>query len=461
MTSKTHYSGDLPSPLPTDGKTSSSSSSRRVDDDGADDMSDLPILIIGAGLAGLTLARSLAKSQIPAIVFEASAKGRAGGHGLSLQPRTYHPLCELLGTPKKDFVKALAVDSALGGTGRIYEPKTLSAAPSNLSRPPPTDSSMRVNKRRLVHLLADEKELDIRWNHRLVSVDHANASAAAQASNGSSDSCPVAVFENGERVKGRWLFGADGVHSKSRFVKDAKRWVKPIVAINGQRKFTREDYDSLLAPHMRDSAKIYHFHDKATLELAINDSTPNSVTISHTYLRPARIAKGEDARAVGVDAERDAICTNDKSTGSQKKYDDPLFVPFRETGEAKDIPQAYFDELRQLGDLPSPYKELFDADKVKEDRLNNWLLRYFQLSEGEEAQYREKKVTILGDAARAMPIVAGYGGNDAILTALAMGKNIADAGSEKDLDKVTDELKFLGDDQERCLRNLEALCKKI
>lgn len=192
----------------------------------------------------------------------------------------------------------------------------------------------------------------------------------------------------------------------ARFIKDAKRWVKPIVAINGQRKLSRKEFQELVAPHMQDSAKIYHFHSKATLELAINDSTEDSVTISHTYLRPARVAnKGEDPRATGLEAGKDAICINDRSVGSQKQYDDPLFKPYRETGEAKDIPQDYFEELRQLEDLPSPYKELFDAEKVKEDRLNNWLLRYYDLSSDETRRYEEKKVTILGDAARGMPIV--------------------------------------------------------
>lgn len=143
---------------------------------------------------------------------------------MSLQPRTYHPLCELLGVQKADFVKALAVDAPIGGNGKICEPKPLTAAPANLTRPSPGESSMRVNKRRLVHLLADEKDLDIRWTHRLVSIDsqasRGSTTSSSSSDSGSSgsqnDSLPVAVFENGERVKGRWLFGADGVHSKGK-----------------------------------------------------------------------------------------------------------------------------------------------------------------------------------------------------------------------------------------------------
>lgn len=48
-----------------------------------------PILIIGAGLSGLTVSRILTNASIPNIVFEASTPDRSQGYAISLRDWGY------------------------------------------------------------------------------------------------------------------------------------------------------------------------------------------------------------------------------------------------------------------------------------------------------------------------------------------------------------------------------------
>ena len=54
-----------------------------------------PILVVGAGLAGLSLARSLASYGVPAIVFDGAPETRRQGFGIMLRNWGYGPLLEL------------------------------------------------------------------------------------------------------------------------------------------------------------------------------------------------------------------------------------------------------------------------------------------------------------------------------------------------------------------------------
>lgn len=77
-----------------------------------------PILIIGAGLAGVTLARILTAHGIPNIVFEASGPERSQGFAISLRKWAYEPLLASLGhLPVRQLTRAVALDRARGGHG--------------------------------------------------------------------------------------------------------------------------------------------------------------------------------------------------------------------------------------------------------------------------------------------------------------------------------------------------------
>lgn len=143
------------------------------------------------------MARSLLKSNIPAIVFDSAVQGRSPGYGLVLQQKAYKPLLSLLNLEEAAFRKSLAVDAALGGTGSVSGERAKYAQPNT------TDSKTlaRLNRRRLRDLLAEGVE--VRWEHKLKRVETADGSVRAE-------------FENGDTVDGSLLVAADGVHSSSK-----------------------------------------------------------------------------------------------------------------------------------------------------------------------------------------------------------------------------------------------------
>ena len=74
-----------------------------------------PIHIIGAGVAGLTLARCLKNKGIAAIVFEKNPSAAHHNHGISLQPRAWKALLKMLQIDEGTFVKRVAVDGMING----------------------------------------------------------------------------------------------------------------------------------------------------------------------------------------------------------------------------------------------------------------------------------------------------------------------------------------------------------
>jgi 2-polyprenyl-6-methoxyphenol hydroxylase-like FAD-dependent oxidoreductase len=90
--------------------------------------------IVGAGIAGLTLARSLKKRGIPSVVFERNSSPARHGHGITLQPWACQALQRVLDIDESTFYQRVAVDSLVGGRGYVYEkypvsPGTQSLAP--------------------------------------------------------------------------------------------------------------------------------------------------------------------------------------------------------------------------------------------------------------------------------------------------------------------------------------------
>src|ERR1700753_2086065 len=106
----------------------------------------LPVLIIGAGISGLSLARLLKKYAIPSIVFESTSKLSRQGYGLTARAWAYEPLLSKLGLSADEFKAHVATDSASGGRGKfdrtLYElstGNTLLAAPETNTNSPESD----------------------------------------------------------------------------------------------------------------------------------------------------------------------------------------------------------------------------------------------------------------------------------------------------------------------------------
>lgn len=175
----------------------------------ADPTAPAPILIIGAGIAGLSTARLLAQHRIPAIVFEQSSPERSQGYGITVRDWAFKPLLADLGAGSvRELERAVAVDRGLGGCGWIDLSLRDNSTGVTLMAPEPpkpgeTDQTLfRANRTALRSWLS--KGVDLRYEHRLSSFEGGPGDVKA-------------VFENGVEVRGSLIIAADGLHSTGTF----------------------------------------------------------------------------------------------------------------------------------------------------------------------------------------------------------------------------------------------------
>ncbi len=178
------------------------------------DSNQPPILIVGAGLAGLSLAAILQKNNIPYFVFESSPRMRTQGHGLTLHPWAYLPLSQALDIDPGQLGSAVATDSAIGGRGVIdpqvhdvYSGRVMESGSETLASDTFNHAqSFRARKSAIGEFLL--KRIDpskMFWEWKLKTCDIR-------------DGCVIAGFDNGESMTGRLLVAADGLHSAGMMV---------------------------------------------------------------------------------------------------------------------------------------------------------------------------------------------------------------------------------------------------
>jgi 2-polyprenyl-6-methoxyphenol hydroxylase-like FAD-dependent oxidoreductase len=166
-----------------------------------------PVLIIGAGIAGLALARVLQGKGISVDVYESSPRDASQGYGITLRSWAYGPLIEQLHVPFEDFCSAVATDGAVGGRGDINPTlhDALTGQPLVQAAPAKTGSPggglFRANRNRLRTFLL--QGVNCHFEHSLASLDAAGEGNLV-----------TARFSNGVVATGCVLIGADGVFSK-------------------------------------------------------------------------------------------------------------------------------------------------------------------------------------------------------------------------------------------------------
>ena len=168
-----------------------------------------PVLIIGAGVAGLSLAAILQQNSIPYLVFESSPPTRMQRHGITLYPWAYLPLCQALGIKPERLRSAVATDSAIGGMGTVdLMMRDIHAGGSlqhkletSIPEPHEVTESFRANKSAMREFFMERIDTTkLFWEWKLKSI-------------GNDDGCIAAEFEGREATKGRLLVAADGLQS--------------------------------------------------------------------------------------------------------------------------------------------------------------------------------------------------------------------------------------------------------
>lgn len=337
-----------------------------------------PVHIIGAGIGGLTLGRCLLKHGVPAVLYERMPLNPRHGYGVTLHASSYMPLLDILGLDEFTFRRQIAVDGSLGGNGNI-EPKSMVYAGKVNS------TSFRANRNKFEKLLREG--LDIQWRHFLEKVEETSSGMAL-------------CLQNGQRIESSCVVGADGPHSNTRksLSPSTPFGILPYVVFNGKRRVKRAVFDSIYAPAFKGSNVLEMKLDGLVLNVSVKEQQADVVSVSWIFSRPAR--------------------------GST----DPLHKPNRPVSGATDIPDEFFDEVDALSGLSQPFKEVFDAEKLRMERVLHWLMRTVLVKQQDLHAFAKKGIFFMGDSVHAEPILGGEGANNAIVDGIELAKCISASG---------------------------------
>lgn len=341
-------------------------------------MSQQPISIIGAGIGGLTLARCLRNHGISSILYEKMSSAPRHHYGITLHASSYRPLLGVLNSDETTFRRRVAVDGAIGGTGHI-NPQTMMSPSAVKPR------SFRAHRGRLEQLLREG--LDIKWEQAVQQVEQ-------------TPSGTVLHFQDGWEVETGCVIGADGPHSRMRqcLLPETALDVLPIVAYNGKRRVGGEMFDAVYAPFMKGSNVLETRLKDSVMNVSINERKDESVDISWTYSRPAH------------------------------GPDDPLHRPNRSNAEATSIPNDFYAEISALTHLENPFKNVFDVEKIRQDRVLHWLMRTGLVNLRDIQALAQRGILFIGDAVHAEPILGGEGANVAMVDGCELADFIASSG---------------------------------
>ncbi|KAI1079861.1 FAD-dependent monooxygenase [Whalleya microplaca] len=352
-----------------------------------------PILIIGAGISGLAIARQLSNHGIPNIVFEASGPDRSQGFAISLREWGYEALLSALGDlPVRSLTRRVAPDRHLGGSGWIDQALRDNTT-SELLVAPEQDSKqniIRANRNALREWLKDcgEVELDVRHEHKLTSFRGEIGNVTAE-------------FENGARYDGSLLVAADGVHSRVRslILPEVKVETVPVVVFHGEFSLTKDEFDTTIKPLAGESNILAGVGDGFNTPITICDIDPHHAHLDWSYSRPLN---GDD---------------------------DPLFWRDITPEQARQVPQALIDEIASRN-LAPPWSQFLNADAIGSHRVFNWLSRCVSISRGDLGVGIKNGVVFVGDSWHAMPIFGGEGGNHALLDTIELSQTLVDYGND-------------------------------
>ncbi|KAI0916953.1 hypothetical protein AcW2_007211 [Taiwanofungus camphoratus] len=333
-----------------------------------------PILIVGAGVAGLTLAQSLRQRSVPFLIFErdASPTSRDQGWGLTL----HRVLADFLASLPEDIrtdVLSCQVDPAMWENDVdlfVYLNAATMQPDSSFEGPlVGIAKRIRVQREKLRRILM--KDLNILWSKRLESFTIV-------------DSGVVAKFGDGTSYEGSILVGADGSHSRVRRSIASEPDLNPLrVSLLG----TTVELD----------------HEQATPLLAIS---PLSIL-------------GKDPKT-GTFV---FIALFDKSPASDPAdirytYQLSISYPDRDvsTDPSDDSAQELLAKLQSLAQvlhptLRQPFNLLSADAKVVPINITDWVPTSWD---------GQGKVTLIGDAAHSMTMFRGDGANQSIADALEL-----------------------------------------
>lgn len=342
------------------------------------------ILIIGAGLGGLALAQGLVQAGFDVTVFERdeSSTSRAQGYRISIRSLGMRALAALLPSEKMSRLSTAKIrDVGDGFTCANEKMKPFFTIPQG------QDAAVQFLRSELRSLL--QEGINIQWNKRLVTFED-------------KDEQVIAHFEDGSCANGDLLVGCDGSGS-----------------------IVRELLPSKYGNNLRSIPKIID-SNRAIFGGQI-DRTPE-----WDQLLP--LNKSGLVRFLGPHSHYMGVCFSERADRSPT-----VFWAFSEEIEEPNAPWYQFDqELESRKRILEHCKELMEGEpwheNLKKLVLNTpietimapWLVRTTQFpSFNRFPMVPTGRVTLLGDAAHAMPTEKGLGGNNVLEDARLLSSLLA------------------------------------
>lgn len=330
-----------------------------------------PVIIVGAGVSGLTLAQACRKNNIPYRIFERdeSATHRNAGWGLTIHWAlpTFKDLVpeDLVSRLPECYVNRGAVEAGEKGSFTFFD---LSTGESRWQVP--AAERIRVSREKLRALLLDG--LDVEWSKNLQSADV-------------TDGAVKATFSDGTSCTGSILVGCDGANSAVR------RLLHP------------DDYQNKQLPIRLLGATAHYTEPQIT---AIRNLDPfflqGTDPKTDSYLWFSFLETPSDGREDGT--YKCQIITSWPYRENWLGRVDPTECPNTRTGQLflmQNLSESWAEPFRSLvQDMPR------DTD-IRPIELADWLPRPSKGFGG--------RVVLVGDAAATMVMYRGEGANHSII----------------------------------------------
>ncbi|APA06632.1 predicted protein [Sclerotinia sclerotiorum 1980 UF-70] len=341
-----------------------------------------PIRILGSGLSALTLACSLRKKHIPFQIYTRDTRPQSfwdrHDYSLLLSGRSIRALRRLLCIGEDVFQRTLLVP---------------------LTTPFPSKSrelvKIRIHRGKLEYLLRQAFEKEIEWECEIKVESEASG-------------LPRLIFPSHvDKLEGSITFDCMGAHSPIKYA-EVSHTILPVVVFRGQMFLSKSSWDRKFRHWFpNNTSQIREQFDKTILELIIDDVHPHGgvVKLSYVYSRPR------------LDGPIDPP--------------DELWVPKRSIDEARSpaLIEKFLDEVevfRQEYNLPKPYDEVFNPERMKEDDLVHWLQRHSRANQPKLIHLwnGDERIFKLGDAIFQMSILESTGAELAIQDGIGVAREI-------------------------------------